>query len=229
MKMLLVENSDIADFRMRYFNSDGGEVETCGNGARCIARFAHDEKIVPSNKMTFETRAGIYSAEVMEDSVKLHVGDAVDMQINFPLVLSDGRHTVSFVNSGVPHVVFFVDNLENVDVVKPGREIRYHEDFKPAGTNANFVKMRSSDALDIRTYERGVEDETLACGTGCIASAIAAAALGKATSPVTAYTRGGYVLRIYFTLNAQGAKDVFLEGDARIIYRGFLLEDSWKY
>ena len=227
--MLLVENSDVADFRMRYFNSDGGEVETCGNGARCIARFAHDENIIPSNKMTFETRAGIYSAEVMEDSVKLRVGDAVDMRLNFPLMLSDGQHTVSFVNSGVPHVVFFTDDLEDMDVVRPGSETRYHEDFKPAGTNANFVKMRSSDALDIRTYERGVEDETLACGTGCIASAISAAALGKAKSPVAAYTRGGYILKIYFTLNAQGANDVFLEGDARIIYKGALLEDSWRY
>ena len=227
--MLLVENSDVADFKMRYFNSDGGEVETCGNGARCIARFAYDEKIVPSNEMTFETRAGIYSAQVMTDTVKLRVGAAVDMRLNFPLKLSDGKHTVSFVNSGVPHVVFFVDDLEDIDVVKLGSETRYHDDFKPAGTNANFIKMRSAEALDIRTYERGVEDETLACGTGCIASAIAAAALGKATSPVIAYTRGGYVLKIYFTLNSQGAEDVFLEGDARIIYKGHLLEDSWNY
>ncbi len=227
--MLLVENSDAADFRMRYFNSDGGEVETCGNGARCIARFAHDEKIVPSSEMTFETRAGIYSAQVMPDTVKLHVGDAVDMRLNFPLKLSGGEHTVSFVNSGVPHVVFFVDDLEDIDVVKLGSETRYHDDFKPAGTNANFIKIRSAEALDIRTYERGVEDETLACGTGCIASAIAAAALGKAASPITAYTRGGYILKIYFTLNSQGAEDVFLEGDARIIYKGHLLEDSWNY
>ena len=227
--VLLVENSHVADFRMRYFNSDGGEVETCGNGARCIARFAHDEKIAPSNKMTFETRAGIYSAEVMPDSVKLRVGEAVDMRLNFPLVLSDGEHTVSFVNSGVPHVVFFVDDLDNMDVVTPGSETRYHGDFKPAGTNANFVKMRNSHALDIRTYERGVEDETLACGTGCIASAISAAALGKATSPVTAHTRGGYILKIYFTLNEEGASDVFLEGDARIICKGHLQEDSWNY
>lgn len=227
--MLLVENSDVADFKMRYFNSDGGEVETCGNGARCIARFAHDEKIVPSNEMTFETRAGVYEAQVMKETVKLHVGNAVDMRLNFPLKLSDGEHTVSFVNSGVPHVVFFVDDLEDTDVVKLGSETRYHDDFKPAGTNANFIKMRSAEALDIRTYERGVEDETLACGTGCIASAIASAALGNAASPVIAYTRGGYILKIYFTLNSQGAEDVFLEGDARIIYRGHLSEDSWNY
>jgi diaminopimelate epimerase len=227
--LLLVETSDVADFKMRYFNSDGSEVETCGNGARCIARFAYIEKIVPSSEMRFETRAGIYGAQVMEDSVKLRMGDAIGMRLNFPLTLSNGAHTISFVNTGVPHVVFFVDDLEKVDVVKTGRETRYHRDFQPEGTNANFVKMRDGDALGIRTYERGVEDETLACGTGCIAAAIIAVAMGKAASPVVAHTRGGYPLKIYFTLEPQGAKEVFLEGDARVIYRGHLLKDSWSY
>ena len=227
--MLVVENSEVADFKMRYFNSDGSEVETCGNGARCIARFAYVEKIVSSSEMEFETRAGIYGAQVMKDSVKLHTGDATGMRLNFPLTLSDGQHTVSFVNSGVPHVVFFVDNLEKVDVVKLGRETRYHKDFQPDGTNANFVAIRDGNALDIRTYERGVEDETLACGTGCIAASIIAGAVGKAASPIVAHTRGGYLLKIYFTLGSQGAKEVFLEGDARIVCKGSLLKDSWSY
>ena len=227
--LLLVENSDVADFRMRYYNSDGGEVETCGNGARCIARFAYTENIVSSSKMTFETRAGIYGAEVKTDTVKLHMGDAVDMRLNFPLTLSDGIHNVSFVNTGVPHVIFPVDDLEKVDVVKLGRETRYHEAFQPEGTNANFVTIRGRNDLDIRTYERGVEDETLACGTGCIAAAIISAAVEKAESPIIAHTRGGNLLKIYFTLEPGGAKEVFLEGDARIIYRGHLLKDSWSY
>jgi diaminopimelate epimerase len=227
--LLLVEDSHVADFKMRYFNSDGSEVETCGNGARCIARFAYIEEIVPSREMKFETRAGIYSAQVMEDSVKLHMGDATGTRLNFPLTLNDGPYSVSFVNTGVPHVVFFVDDLEKVDIVKLGRETRYHKDFQPEGTNANFVKMRDGDALDIRTYERGVEDETLACGTGCIAAGITASAMGKASSPVVAHTRSGYPLKIYFTLERQGAKEVFLEGDARMIYRGFLFKDSWSY
>ena len=227
--LLLVENSDVADFRMRYYNSDGGEVETCGNGARCIARFAYTENIVSSREMTFETRAGIYGAEIMEDTVKLRMGDAVDMRLNFPLKLSDGIHNVSFVNSGVPHVVFSVDDLEKTDVVRLGAETRYHEDFQPAGTNANFITIRDRNSLDIRTYERGVEDETLACGTGCIAAAIVSAATEKAESPIAANTRGGYQLKIYFTLEPGGAKEVFLEGDARIIYKGHLLKDSWSY
>ena len=227
--LLLVENSDIADFKMRYFNSDGGEVETCGNGARCIARFAYAEKVVPSREMRFETRAGVYGAQVMEDTVKLHMSDAVDMRLNFPLMLSDGLHTVSFVNTGVPHVVFFVDDLESMDVVKSGRETRYHKDFQPEGTNANFVEIQNEDTLKIRTYERGVEDETLACGTGCIAAAIIMAAMRKGRSPIVAHTRGGYLLKIYFGLESQGAKEVFLEGDARIVCRGYLLRDSWSY
>lgn len=237
--LLLVENSDVADFKMRYFNSDGSEVETCGNGARCIARFAHTEGIA-SSEMKFETRAGIYSAQVMEDTVKLHVSDARGLRLDFPLALM-GTHTpgrkvsgkleqrASFVNSGVPHVVYFTDDLENVDVVKLGRETRYHQEFQPEGTNANFVKMRDEHNLDIRTYERGVEDETLACGTGCIASSIIAAAMGKAKSPVLAHTRGNYLLKIYFTPDPQGAKEVYLEGDARTICKGHLLKDSWNY
>jgi len=227
--LLLVEKSDVADFRMRYFNADGGEVETCGNGARCIARFAYTEKIVPSNKMEFETRAGIYGAEVIGENVKLHMSDAVDMRLNFPLKLSDRTYDVSFVNSGVPHVVYFVDDLENTEVVRMGSETRYHSDFQPYGTNANFIKMRSENELDIRTYERGVEDETLACGTGCIASSIIAVASGKAKSPIVAHTRGGYLLKVYLTLGDEGAKEVHLEGDARIIYTGYLLNDSWDY
>lgn len=227
--LLLVENSDVADFKMRYFNSDGSEAETCGNGARCIARFAYIEKIVPSSEMKFETRAGIYSAQVMDDAVKLRMGDAAGMRLDFPLKLENGIYEISFANSGVPHVVYFVDDLEKVDVVKLGRETRYHGDFQPEGTNANFVKVPDEHSLDIRTYERGVEDETLACGTGCIASAIVAAAKGKASSPVVAHTRGGHLLKIYFTLEQQGAKEVFLEGDARVIYRGYLLRDSWDY
>jgi len=227
--VLLVENSDLADFKMRYFNSDGGEAETCGNGARCIARFAHDEGIVKSDKMTFETKAGIYGAEIIGNNVKQKMGDTVGMRLNFSIELSDGTYEISFANSGVPHAVFMVDDLEKVDVVKLGRETRYHKDFAPKGTNANFIKVRDRNNIDIRTYERGVEDETLACGTGSIASAIIASAMGKAESPVTMHTWGGFKLTIHFTGQPEGAKDVYLEGDARIVYKGYLTEEAWKY
>jgi len=227
--VLLVENSNVADFKMRYFNSDGGEAETCGNGARCIAKFAYSEGIVKSEKMTFETKAGIYTAEIIGKDVKIKMGDTVDMRLNFPIKLSDGTFTISFANSGVPHAIFVVDDLENVDVVKLGRETRYHKDFSPKGTNVNFIKVRDKNNIDIRTYERGVEDETLACGTGSIASAIVASALKMAESPVTMHTWGGFKLKIYFTNQPNGAKDVYLEGDARIVYKGYLTEEAWNY
>lgn len=227
--VLLVEKaaSDV-DFRMRYFNADGGEVETCGNGARCIAKFAYLNSIV-SEKMRFLTNAGIYEAEIVGDNVKVRMSDATDIRLNVPLQLKDGVHTVGFANSGVPHVVFFVDDLEGTDVFDMGQQTRYHTDFKPAGTNANFIRIQSSERLDIRTYERGVEDETLACGTGSIASAIVSAALGKVTSPVSVKTASGVVLKIHFEMSGGEPKNVYLEGDARVIYAGELTADAWNY
>jgi diaminopimelate epimerase len=226
--LLLVENSDVADFRMRYFNSDGSEAETCGNGARCISRFAYANGIAPE-KMRFETMAGIYDAEIVGDRVKVRMGDPTGIRLNFPLKLSDGQHIVSFANTGVPHVVFFVEDLEGMDIVKPGRETRYHEEFAPAGTNANFVKAMDRHAMRIRTYERGVEDETLACGTGSIASAIVGALLGHVEPPVEMHTRGGFLLKVYFDLDGENVRDVYLEGDARIICSGELTEEAWDY
>ncbi|MBM3235726.1 diaminopimelate epimerase [Candidatus Poribacteria bacterium] len=226
--LLLVENSDIADFKMRYFNSDGSEVATCGNGARCIAKFAYVNGIA-SKKMRFETKAGIYEAEIIGNNVKVSMSDPTDVRLNFPLRLEDETDEVCFANSGVPHVVFFAEDLENTDVFNLGRETRYHDDFNPAGTNANFVRVRDEHAMDIRTYERGVEDETLACGTGAIASAVVSALLGKVAPPVAMHTAGGYVLTIYFNIEGNTITNVRLEGDARIIYSGELNQDAWDY
>ncbi len=226
--VLLVENTDKANFRMRYFNADGGEVETCGNGARCISRFAYVNGIV-HERMSFETQAGIYESEIVGTNVKVRMSDPTDIRLNFPLQLKDGVHNVCFANSGVPHIVFFVEDLEGTDVVEFGGQTRYHDDFKPAGTNANFVRIRNAEEIDIRTYERGVEDETLACGTGSIAAAVVSASLGKVSSPAAVRTASGSVLTIHFDLENGEAKNVYLEGDARIIYSGELTEDAWVY
>ena len=231
--VLLVEKADgigtgSVDFRMRYFNADGGEVETCGNGARCISRFAYLNGIV-TEKMRFLTNAGIYESEIVGDNVKVRMSEPTDIRLNVPLQLKDGVHTVGFANSGVPHVVFFVEDLDGTDVFDMGQQTRYHADFKPAGTNANFIRIQSSERLEIRTYERGVEDETLACGTGSIASAIVSAALGKVTSPVSVKTASGVVLKIHFDMSDGEPKNVYLEGDARVIYAGELTQDAWNY
>ena len=226
--ILLVEPAADVDFRMRYFNADGGEVETCGNGARCISKFAYLNGLV-AEQMRFLTNAGVYESEIVDENVKVRMSDPTDIRINVPLRLVDGVHTVGFANSGVPHVVFFVDNLEATDVFDLGQQTRYHDDFKPAGTNANFIRIHSAEQIDIRTYERGVEDETLACGTGSIASAIVSATLGKVTSPVSVRTASGVVLKIHFELENNAAKNVYLEGDARVIYTGELTAEAWDY
>jgi diaminopimelate epimerase len=229
--LLLVEqphDPTAADFRMRYFNADGGEVESCGNGARCIARFAFLNGIV-GERTRFETLAGIYDAEILGDRVRVRMGDPRDVRLRFPLTLSEGTFTVDYANTGVPHVVFFVDDLDATDVVAMGRQTRYHRDFAPAGTNANFVSVTDSRTLRIRTYERGVEDETLACGTGSIAAALVAALQGTVSSPVTLHTQGGFVLGVHFDIENGAATNVRLEGDARVIYHAELQPDAWQY
>lgn len=226
--VLLVEPAENVDFRMRYFNADGGEVETCGNGARCISKFAYLNGIV-SEQMRFLTNAGIYEAEIVNDNVKVRMSDPTDIRINVPLRLEDEVHNVGFANSGVPHVVFFVDDLEATDVFDLGQQTRYHNDFKPAGTNANFICIHSQELIEIRTYERGVENETLACGTGSIASAIVSATLGKVQSPVSVKTASGVVLKIHFDLENDEAENVYLEGDARVIFAGELTSEAWDY
>lgn len=226
--ILLVEPSEDVDFRMRYFNADGGEVETCGNGARCISKFAYLNGIV-SEHMRFLTNAGIYESEIVDNNVKVRMSDPEDIRINIPLHLTDDVYQVGFANSGVPHVVFFVDDLEETDVLDLGQQTRFHDDYKPAGTNANFIRIHSSQRIDIRTYERGVEDETLACGTGSIASAIVSAALGKVKSPVSVKTASGVILKIHFDLKDDQPTNVYLEGDARVIFAGELTSEAWDY
>ena len=226
--ILLVEKSDRANFKMRYFNADGSEAETCGNGARCISKFAHINGIT-SERMRFETKAGIYESEILKSGVKVRMSDPTDVRLNFQLRLEDGVYTVCSTNSGVPHVVFFTEDLEAVDLINLGAQTRYHDDFQPAGTNVNFVRIKNERKIDIRTYERGVEDETLACGTGSIASAVLTTLLGKTVAPVAVRTASGSVLTIHFDLDDGEPKNVHLEGDARVIYAGELEEGAWNY
>lgn len=209
-------------FQMRYYNADGSEGETCGNGSRCIARFAFVNGIAP-RAMTFEAVAGLYTAAVLEnDHVHLHLSDAFDLQLNRMEFSPAGEPsvTVHFVNTGVPHAVIFVEDLSRVDAVGVGRALRQHPEFAPAGTNANFVQVTGPDQLKVRTYERGVEDETLACGTGCVASAILAQAREQVSAPVAVTTASGEVLTIQFSATPGAATGVTLEGSAHITFRG---------
>jgi len=224
---ILVENTDAADFKWRFYNSDGSVAEMCGNGARCVARFAYLNGIAGPD-MSFETQAGIVYAQVAGESVKVKMTDPLDLRMDYTIELKNSSLSISSVNTGVPHVVIIKDMIEDAEVVQAGREIRFHDMFAPAGANVNFVCHLKDDIIAIRTYERGVEDETLACGTGAVASAIIMARKMKIKSPVNVLTRNGGYLNIFFQENDGKYHDIYLEGDARIIYKAQLWEDAWK-
>lgn len=222
--LILIENSEQADFEWRFYNADGSNAEMCGNGARCAARFAHVNNIAP-RKMHFLTRAGIIEAQIVDGSVKIKLTPPENIELGYSLQLDRGNTTMHSVNTGVPHAIYFVDDIAAAPVVDMGRQIRFHERYQPAGTNANFVQVLSESRLHVRTYERGVENETLACGTGATAAAIIAALLGYVSPPVTVVTSGGEELIIHFTVDnsAEPAiNDVHLEGPANFIYEGSL-------
>jgi len=223
--LIFVEKSEKYDFAWRFFNADGGEAEMCGNGGRCVARFAL-LKGIAGPQMTFDTMAGPISAEVSGRIVKVLMPIPKDLRLDIGMPLRPGWGSVDFINTGVPHVVVQVEELGSHPVVEQGRQIRYDALFSPSGTNANFMKIVGSDALELRTYERGVEDETLACGTGAIASALLAAARGKVGSPVKVKTSGGEELRIYFEKAGDTFTKVWLEGNTSIVFRATLHEEA---
>ncbi|MBW1694548.1 MAG: diaminopimelate epimerase [Deltaproteobacteria bacterium] len=224
---ILVENSDDVDFEWRFYNSDGSVAEMCGNGARCTARFAYENKIA-GTQMSFKTQVGIIHAQINDERVKITMPDPTDFKRDDGLKLKDGSLPISSIHTGVPHEVIVVDDIENAAGVELGREIRFHQTFAPAGTNVNFIRPMEDNVVAMRTYERGVEDETLACGTGAVASAIVMADKSNVKSPVSILTRSGERLSIYYTEQKGVYSNIYLEGDARIIYEAQLWEDAWK-
>ena len=224
--LILIESAEKADFSWRFYNSDGSRAEMCGNGARCAARFAYVSGIA-GDHLSFETDTGIVSGQVYADRAKVKMPDPADLNLDYPIELANGPVTVNSINTGVPHVVIMQETVEETDVFGLGREIRYHGAFAPAGTNVNFICPQKSGKLAIRTYERGVEDETLACGTGSIASALIASIKLNWTSPIDLTTRSQETLTIHFNENNHVFNNVYLEGDARIIYTAQLGQDAW--
>jgi diaminopimelate epimerase len=225
--LIIIVPSDKADFRWLFFNADGSEAEMCGNGGRCAARFAFIKGIAP-NRMSFETKAGIIDAEVNDRTVKLRLTDPKDLKVDYPVSVQGTALTMNSINTGVPHAVHYVTEIESFDVFGYGREIRYHQHYKPAGTNVNFVKVMDRKSIRTRTYERGVEGETLACGTGSVASALISAWQGHVDSPVDVLVQSGEKLRIYFEKNHQGFDKVYLEGGTTYVCRGYLNEEAFE-
>ena len=224
--LLLIEPSKTVDFKWQFFNSDGSRGEMCGNGSRCIARYAYLKGIAPA-KMSFETIAGIISAEVKNDMVKVKLTDPSSVQAIGKLIFDDCQFILDSVDTGVPHAVTFVDNLEKCTVFEWGRKIRRHDYFQPKGTNANFATVLDRHQIQVRTYERGVEDETLACGTGAVASVLAAASRGLVETPVDVIVQSGETLRIYYTKKDGRFGEIYLEGTVKIVYHGFLFEEAY--
>jgi diaminopimelate epimerase len=218
--ILLLENpSDSADFRMRYFNADGGEAEMCGNGARCFARFGN-KMTGAEGEISFETPAGVISAELAGDLVTLQMTEPTDLRLSVPLQIGAEKKIVHFINSGVPHVVVPVAQLGDVDVPREGSAIRCHEMFSPKGANVNFIEKRGADKIAVRTYERGVEDETLACGTGVVASALIFAATENVKGPIGVLARGGDELCVGFEKIDKQFRSVTLTGPAEFVFEG---------
>ena len=220
--LIVLGKSSRADFTMLYYNADGSSGGMCGNGGRCIARFAQMEGVAGQHQR-FEALDHIYDAEVGERSVRLHMKDPVDLREG--LVFSAGKKQMkgAFIDTGAPHVVIFENDLERLDVMETGRAIRRDPRFDPGGTNVNFIRMRDGSTVELRTYERGVESETLACGTGSVASALIGSDLHSLGSPVTVAVRSGETLLVHFRKTGGTYTDVLLEGSAHILFTGKLL------
>lgn len=214
--LLLVNKSSKYDFVMRYFNSDGGEADMCGNGGRSIALFAYNEGIVKKKHIVFKSRNAVHNAYIKP-------GNVVKLQLEKPyaskhmsISIREGNEEGHYINTGVPHFVVMSRNVDNINVKETGREIRQHKAFAPEGTNADFISIKNG-IVHMRTYERGVEDETLACGTGAVAAGITGAMDADLRSPVKVKTRSGEMLTIHFDSNFE---EVYLEGRVTPVYKG---------
>jgi len=217
--LLLEPGSNGADFRMRYYNRDGGEAEMCGNGARCFARFANKVAGAPE-QISFQTPAGVIRADLCGELVRLRMSEPTDLRMNARLEIDGEETVVHYINSGVPHVVVPVARLDMVDVAGQGAAIRRHKMFSPKGANANFLETRGPQLIAIRTFERGVEDETLACGTGVVASALIFSLLENTNGPIDVLVRGGSELQVDFEKVDDGFSDVTLTGPAEFVFEG---------
>ena len=222
--VLVVEKPKVrgADFRMRYYNSDGGEAEMCGNGARCFALLARAVSGRKGNELRVQTQAGLLTLRMSGQEVQVSMTEPTKLRLGRKLVVAGRKLAVDFLNTGVPHAVLFVRSVRSIDVAKQGRAIRYHSAFAPSGTNVNFVEIGRGNRIHVRTYERGVEGETLACGTGVAASSILSNLRRGLRSPILVTTRGGDHLRVGFSMVNGQARKVTLQGPARIVYTGVI-------
>ena len=208
-----------ADWAWQFYNNDGSTGEMCGNGARCFARFVQ-KRTGLSHDFTFETEAGILMARFHGHSITVSLTKPENLRLNDQVILSGGPQAIHSLNTGVPHAVIFVPDADKAMVQQLGPEIRRHPDFGAKGTNVNFVQVLGPNHVRVRTFERGVEGETLACGTGVTASALIASRVHKFSSPVKVQVQGGDQLEVSFKENNGDFSDVQLSGPAEFVFEG---------
>jgi len=209
--LILLENDSDTDFRMVYYNSDGNESSMCGNGGRCLVAFANQLGVI-SNQAIFMATDGLHHASVGDDAiVSLQMIDVDEIQ---------KKDSYTFLNTGSPHHVQIVEDLKNYNVKDNGASIRYGELYGEKGSNVNFVKKIDDDTFSVRTYERGVEDETLACGTGVTAVAIAMNATGETDKTSINLNVEGGKLNVSFDKMGDHFTNVFLTGPAKFVFKG---------
>ena len=217
--LLVPSHSGKADWAWQFYNSDGSAGEMCGNGARCFGRFV--QKVTGSNgAFAFETQAGIIRASFERERITVNLTPAGDLQLNQTVVLSSGPQPIHSLNTGVPHAILFVPDADKAMVAQLGPEIRHHAHFSPKGTNVNFVQLLGPNRIRVRTFERGVEGETLACGTGVTASALVSARVYQFQSPVQVQVQSGEQLEVSFKENNGGFNDIRLSGPAEFAFQG---------
>lgn len=222
--LIVLESDPTVHFLMRYYNADGSYGGMCGNGGRCAARVAHLRNIAPES-MKFRTLDHVYEAKVLDEEVCLKMKPVKEMHLR-SLSVDQENFTGIFIDTGSPHFVLPVEDVRRAAVEQLGRSIRNHASFLPHGTNVDFVQHDSVRGLQIRTYERGVEGETLACGTGVVAAAVVASVHWSCTPPVRVETRSGEVLSVSFARDGNSYTDIQLQGSAHILFSGILMYDS---
>jgi len=227
--LIVIEPSKKANAKMRIINADGSEAEMCGNGARCMAAYLFSTHHIQKTALTMETLAGIIHATRKGKLISVGLSDPQDYTKNISLVINTRKLRLDYINTGVPHAVCFVRGLKAIDVNTIGRHIRYHHAFAPKGTNVNFVEEMGRNFIDVRTYERGVEAETRACGTGSVASAVIAYLKAnpdidyKKAAEIKVRTKSGEVLKVTFDFCKDRISNVWLTGSANFIAEGKLL------
>lgn len=221
--LIIVGPSKTGDVSMKYYNCDGFEAEMCGNGVRCLMQYLREKLHYPRTRCLLETKLRELLVDIIGSDVAVHMGEVKELGWNIQLEFEDTSYTMHYLDTGVPHVVIVVEQVDNIDVQKVGAFFRYHERFAPKGTNVNFVEIcKEKDTSLIRTYERGVERETLACGTGVCAAAYVLHKLHGLSSPISLRVQSGEWLQVLFDLLHGQVDNFTLKGPATWIRDGKL-------